>query len=185
MSAVENAETDTSKTIPSTQEPSILAWVYAFSGVIGSAVMLVVLWSLADPGLAIYEKPESTPVGWLWQAITGSPSSFGTDILRYLLVTVTILSVLLLWPWMCVLGVVVGNTVFVLASYSLQAVYLYPFLVLHTALFSLPLKWVYDHVPESLINPCQMQRIRQQEAGKSFLVSFAVTALVFWLCVLS
>lgn len=185
MSAVENADTPTSTTTSAGQEPSVLAWVYAFSGVIGSAVMLVILWSLADPGLAIYDKPESTPVGWFWQAVTGSPSAFGANILRYLLVTLTVLSILLLWPLVCMLGVVVGNAIFVLISYTLQAMYLYPFFVLHTALFSLPLKWAYDHVPESLLNPHQLQRIRTQEAGKSFLVSFVVTGFVLWICVAS
>lgn len=158
--------------------------IYANSGVVGSALVIAMLFALADPGLLIYGHSEATPVGWLWSALTGSEGEFGTDLLRYAFVSLTALAILVLWPVLCVLGMIAGFVLYFLGYYLAYALYLCPFQVIHTALISLPEKWAYEHIPERLLRPVYLRRDRHDQVETYFVISFIMTALVFQICII-
>lgn len=151
--------------------PAGMQWLSSYSGVVGSALLLVFLWLLADPGLTVYGTAEATPLG--------------ADAARYAAMVITGLGILLLWPLVCALGLLSGFTLYLIVYQALCVVYLYPFHVLQTALFALPERWAYEYLPKRLLNPERLRADRRDDVSRSYLISSGVTMLVYCLCVVS
>lgn len=158
--------------------PTGMRLIYSHSGLFGVFALAALLWFLADPGLAIYGHPESTPIGGLWHLVTGSDSAYGTNILRYTLMIVMVAVAILFWPLMCGLGMVIGFSVYFLTYWVANLVYVYPFQVMHTLLFSKPEAMAYRHIPDGLMKPTFQRRHRREEIQQMYLYSF-VAIIVF------
>lgn len=157
-------------------------FVIGYGSVLGTALMVGLMMVLSDPGLWLHDSPKDTGMGVALTFLYHGVPDGVVNAVRYITAGLTVLTTIVLWPFVFAAGSVLGLLLFLLPSVIVGVVFVWPYRAIHEAIFTLPEKRAFDHVPDGFLRHDRLTRFRRGDIAAEMVVSFCVTLLVYFVC---